>query len=169
MKGLITLAFLFLTSLSSFSQAKIELQLAGANFLGLTINSAYDISVSKNKKHYLSPSFGIGLLEPSWDGPTSIINLGLDYRYKNYGIGCEISNFFDSPFGKDNTHYGFVDLIVYPNISYTLSTKINLYFNISAGTYFAFSDRIDRDTGLTYIEFEGDVVAGGGLTAGYKF
>ncbi len=169
-KKLIICALSLSICISSFGQAKIELQLGGSNFLGITVNSAYDIPISKYKKRFLSPSFGIGIVDPNWaGGPTSIIHARLDYKTNKFGIGCEVSNFLASPFGQRTNPVMDVNLVVYPNISYTFSTKINLYFNVSGGSYFAFSERTDQLTGMSKLEFEGDVIPGAGLTAGYVF
>ena len=169
MKKVILCALSIMIFLPSFGQAKIEIQIGGSNFLGMTINSAYDIPISKKRNQFLSPSFGIGLLEPNWDGPTSIIHVGLDYSINNFAIGCELSNFLASPFGQRDYPVSDVDLIYYPNISYTFSTKVKLYFNVSGGAYFAFNDRTNYLTGRSKMEFEGDVIPGAGFTAGYKF
>ena len=168
MKKAVLFALSIMTFLPSFGQAKIEIQIGGSNFLGMTINSAYDIPVSKNHNQILSPYFGIGLLEPNWDGATSIIHVGLDYTIKKFGIGCELSNFLPSPFGHRDYPQSDVDLIVYPNISYTFFTKIKLYFKVSGGAYFAFNKQYFY-SGSSEIYFEGDVIPGAGFTTGYKF
>ena len=169
MKTAILCTLSIMSFLSSFGQAKIEIQLGGSNFLGMTINSAYDISVSKDQNQILTPYFGIGLLAPNWDGATSIIHLGIDYSIKKFGIGCELSNFLPSPFGQRDYPEADVDLIVYPNSSYSFSTKINLYFKVSVGAYFAFNKQRDYLSGTSRMYFEGDVIPGVGFTTGYKF
>lgn len=163
----LTTALIVLTFTSSYSQARIELQLGGANFLGATINSAYDISISKNNKQYISPSFGIGLLAPGWDEPTTIINVGITYRLLNWGFGVEAANFLVNPILGATSATGFVDLIAYPNVSYTLTTKSNLYFKLSGGAYFAFSRMYNYDTNEQKLELEG-AIPGGGLSVGLK-
>ena len=170
MKTIFICTLFTLSILTAFSQAKIELQVGGANYLGLTVNSAYDIPLSKTKNNFLSPSFGIGIVEPNWAGdPTSIMHVGLDYFMSKFGVGCELSNFLPSPFGQRNNPTVDIDLIVYPNISYTFSTKIKLYFNVSGGAYFAFNETGNSYMGDTKMQFEGDVIPGFGLTTGYKF
>jgi hypothetical protein len=168
MKKAVLCALSSMIFLPSFGQAKIEIQIGGSNFLGMTINSAYDIPVSKNRNQILSPYFGIGFLAPDWDGATSIIHVGLDYTIKKFGVGCELSNFLPSPFGQRDYPQSDVDLIVYPNISYTFSTKIKLYFKVSGGAYFAFNKQ-DFYSGSSEMYFEGDVIPGAGFTTGYKF
>ncbi len=168
MKIIAICAVILISNLPLFGQAKIEIQIGGSNFYGMTINSAYDIPVSKNHNRFLSPSFGVGLLLPSWDGPTSIIHVGLDYTMNKFSIGCELSNFLPSPFGERDGPPD-VDLIVYPNVSYTYTTKANLYFNLSAGAYFAYSDSYNYSSGQSKLDFQGDVIPGVGITTGYKF
>ncbi len=168
MKAAVLGTLFMLTFLPSFGQAKVELQIGGSNFLGMTVNSAYDIPVSKKGNQFISPYFGIGFLAPEWDGATSIIHAGLDYTVKKLGVGCELSNFLPSPFGQRDYPQTDVDLIVFPNISYTFSTKVNLYFKVSGGAYFAFN-KADYYSGSTEWRFEGDVIPGAGFTTGYKF
>jgi hypothetical protein len=65
-------------------------------------------------------------------------------------------------------------MIVYPNINYTLNTKLPLYFNSSLGAYFAFSRTYDWNnwqsgTPRAIMALQGDVIPGGGLSIGYKF
>jgi hypothetical protein len=153
----------------SIAQAKVEIQIGGANFYGASVNSEYDIPIIKSNDRYLSPSFGIGVLLPSWDGPTAIIHAGLDYTIKKFSLGCEVSNFLPSPFGQRSSRSPDVDLIVYPNLSYTYTTKNSLYFNLSAGAYFAYASKYDYNSGYTQLDFQGDVIPGVGISTGYKF
>jgi len=149
------------------AQAKLEIQVGGSNVAGITINSAYDISLGKNP-HVLTPYFGIGMIVPIWLEPSSIIHVGLDYHYKNCGLGTELSGFATNPFiTSDNTN-DFVDLVVYPNISYTFGKHSNWYYKITAGAYFAFSKYYNSQVQKTKMEFEGDVFPGIGFTIGYK-
>ncbi len=162
-------AVILIVNMPLFGQAKIEMQIGGANFYGATINSEYDIPLSKNREMYVSPSLGIGILLPSWDGPTTIMHVGLDYTIKKISIGCELSRFMPSFFGQRDSPSSDVDLIVYPNVSYTYTTKSNVYFNFSGGVYIAYNARYDNITGLTELEFQGDVIPGVGISTGYKF
>ena len=169
MKKYLIIGIVLIAYLPALGQAKVEVQIGGANFYGATINSEYDISLSKNRERYLSPSLGIGILLPSWDGPTTIMHVGLDYTIKKFSIGCELSRFMPSFFGQRDSPSSDVDLIVYPNLSYTYTTKNSVYFNLSAGVYFAYAGNYNYNTGLTELDFQGDVIPGVGITTGYKF
>ncbi len=161
---------LLIVSLTMTAQVKIDYQLGGANFIGFSLNTEFDISVNKEKGHFIMPRFGVGTLIPGWDEPTSILHFGLAYRIRKIAIGCEVSGFTPSPFfGSGNTD--FVDMIVYPNLSYTIQPKKhpNWYYRISAGAYFAYSKADNYETDKTYMEFEGDVIPGAGITVGYRF
>lgn len=168
MTRILTTALIFFVFTSSHGQARIEAQLGGSNFYGLTINSAYDISISKKTSQYLSPSFGIGILAPWWDEPTSIIHLGLNYQRKNWGAGLEASTFPTNLLWGDGKQHSFVDLIVYPNINYTLPLGSNWYTKISAGAQFAFTRMGNFYAEESRLELEG-AIPGGGISAGYKF
>jgi len=168
MPRILTTALIVLTFVSSYGQARIEAQIGGANFLGMTINSAYDISLSKDDNQYISPSFGIGILAPWWDEPTTIVLLGLNYQRLKWGAGIEASSFLTNLLWGDGKPQDFVDLIVYPNINYTISTGSKWYIKISGGAYFAFSRMGDFYAGQSNLAFEGDVIPGGGLVVGLK-
>ncbi|MEZ4926812.1 MAG: hypothetical protein R3A50_11070 [Saprospiraceae bacterium] len=86
---------------------------------------------------------------------------------KSWGIGTEVSGFMPSPFW-DSEDLGFIDMLVYPNINYTLSSKRNWYLKLSTGAYFAFLKRNEYDTSKSVFWFAGDVTPGAGLTVGYK-
>jgi len=164
----LTTALVFLALLPVFSQARIEAKIGGSNFLGATINSAYDIAILEDGNQSISPSFGIGILFPGWEDPTSIIHFGLNYRLFKWGFGIETSTFFANPLWGDGGGNGFVDLIIYPNVNYTIPINSNWYINISGGAYFAFSRSSNFQIEQTNLVFEGDVIPGGGLTVGYK-
>lgn len=149
------------------AQVGIEAQVGGANFLGLTVNTRFNIPLNRSKEHSLSPSFGIGMLAPGWDEHTAIINTGLTYNYKSWGIGTEISGFTDNPFTTKTKERDFVDMIVYPNFSHTHTFKSGLYFRISAGPYFAFSKTSGPESEVKRLKFQGDIIPGAGLSVGY--
>jgi hypothetical protein len=171
MKNLITLFLITLFFVhEATAQTSIEAQAGGANFMGITINSRFNIPLSRSKEHRLSPSFGLGMLAPGWDQqPTIIINTGLTYNYKAWGIGAEVSGFTSSPFAASNKPRDFVDMIVYPNLNYTLNIKPSFYLRFSAGSYFAFSKKIDPVSEKSKLQFEHDVIPGAGISVGYKF
>ncbi|HDY67153.1 MAG TPA: hypothetical protein ENH85_05105 [Candidatus Scalindua sp.] len=168
MKRVVLCTFILWGSLVSYGQIKFEAQVGGSNFLGITLNTAFDINISDNGHHKIIPSLGLGFLVPGWDYPTTIIHFGLDYRYKRWGIGSEVSGFTINPFWGEG-YNPFVDMIIYPNINYTFGTKSSWYFKISAGAYFAFSKRYDSASEKTYMGYDGDVIPGAGFSVGYKF
>jgi hypothetical protein len=167
-----SLMFVFGTLISN-GQVKIEAQIGGSNFFyGLTINTAFDIPLSKNGDHILTPSIGNGFLPYFWDNGSSsnIIHTGLNYSYKRIGFGVELSKFSDfllSYYRYDD--HNFVDMIVYPNANYTIIQKQHWYLGLSAGAYIAFSRYYKHETGKPYMSFEGDIIPGAGVTIGYKF
>lgn len=167
MKRFILLSLLAIfISKDVFSQASVEAQIGGANFIGITLNSRYSISLSKTKEHKLSPSFGIGTLAPWWDAPTAIMNIGITYHYKSWGIGTEVSGFAAAPFVNSNRPHDFVDMIVYPNMNYTFKYVSNWYLRLSAGAYFAYSKSNDPQSDGGRLRFEGDVIPGAGVAVG---
>jgi len=164
--------FLFATLLLSneaYSQIGIETQIGGANYLGVTLNTRINIALDESNSNRLCPSFGIGILAPGWDQPTSIINVGLTYNYKNWGIGTEVSGFANNPFLTSSRPRDFPDMIVYPNLNYTCTFSSNLYLRFSAGPYFAFTKKTEPFSEVTKLRFEGDVIPGAGITFGYIF
>ncbi len=166
MKKILILVLIAFSTFKISAQAKIDFQVGGANFLGAALNAEFDIPVNKEKEHYLMPRFGIGLLGTS----NTIMHLGLHYRMNKFGVGCEVSNFSISPFTADGYINDFVDVLLYPNINYTLirSKDPKWYYRFSAGAYFAYSKYTNYDQ-ETYLEWEGDMIPGIGITAGYMF
>lgn len=154
----------------SLAQPKLEAQIGGADFAGITINSAYDINLGKSGNHRLIPIFGIGMAWAWWLENMVITHIGLIYQYRQFGIGLESSSFGANPFWGEFYPHSFVDLILYPNINYTIQGKGNWYFAFSAGAYFAYSVETGNSwNGHQGAEFEGDVIPALGFTAGYKF
>ena len=151
-------------------QIAFEAQIGGSNFLGISLNTTFDIQLSESGNHYIVPSLGLGILVPGWNEPTSIIHTGLNYRYKKWGLGAEVSGFMRNPFGGDEYNISsFVDMIIYPNANYTFQTKTNWYFKISVGAYFAFSKQFYYESSKNPMYFAGDVIPGAGFSTGYKF
>ncbi|HZV70915.1 MAG TPA: hypothetical protein VFG10_15270 [Saprospiraceae bacterium] len=163
--GLLLLSCLFSQSLTA--QVGIEAQSGGANFLGLTINTRFSIPLD-GMYQSLSPSFGVGMLMPGWDEPTLIINAGLTYTYKSWGIGAEMTGFTDNPFIAKVRDRNWVDMIIYPNLNYTGNIGSRWYFRLSAGPYFAFSRPVNSFNEIGKLRFQGDVFPGAGVTIGYK-
>src|SRR5689334_16116756 len=128
MHKLLSILFIFLYCSGGVSgQVGIEGQVGGANFLGLTINSRFQIVISKENDHRLTPSLGVGILSPAWDAPTMIVNAGLSYSHKDWGIGTEVSGFTENPFIPSDQPRDFVDMIIYPNFNYTFTFESSWY------------------------------------------
>jgi hypothetical protein len=182
---LFLLSFLTL-SLFSKSQSFVELQMGGANYIGASINTGFHIRLSKDSTHLLRPSIGYGsILWNDFAENTSMVNIGMNYQYKNWGGGIEFAGFTPNPFKTikptHQLYYGndMVDIIIYPNAHYTYTTKWDLYFKFSLGAYFAFEKYLEIEdynyplnpqyTYSEVMEFAGDVIPGAGVSIGYKF
>ncbi len=165
---LLPLGFIFLTTVV-FGQPQVELQLGGANFIGASVNGGYAFKASQTKPRCITAYLGVGMLAPYWDGPTSIVHTGLEYNFTRLALGAETSHFFTMPIGKEPMTPPSVDLIAYPNISYRLGKPKGMYVKLSAGAYFAFSKSAWYGVASSKIRFEGDVIPGAGLYAGYRF
>jgi hypothetical protein len=160
----------FLTSSAiSFGQLNFEAQFGGSNFLGGTLNSTYDIKISQNGLHRLTPIVGFGLLLPGWAGSTIILHSGLNYSYLNWGAGAEVSGFTDNPFWGSSYESDFSNMIIYPNINYTFNIKSNLFFKVSAGAWFAFTKESHYGDSKSKMVYDGDVIPGLGINLGYRF
>jgi len=170
MKNLLLLLLItFCISNFVYSQIGVETQIGGANFMGVTVNSRFNIPLDDVNIQKLCPSFGIGMLAPGWDQPTSIINVGLTYHFKNWGIGTEVAGFADNPFRPSTGPRDFADMIIYPNLNYTCTFRSNLYLRFSAGLYFAYSKFTNPVSEVTWLRFEGDLYPGAGISFGYMF
>ncbi len=160
--------FLCATSVAQ-AQWKLSTQLGGANFLGATLNVGYEYNLASKIPSSLEAQVGYGFLLPS-HGPNTIINTQLKYKLKQYGLGLEAAFFHKKPFYKEGFDQSdFLDLLLYPNFSYTLPVLKSFFINFSAGCYLAFSrESIDYFTEGKLV-FEGDPIPGAGLTFGYIF
>lgn len=172
MKHIQLLLLLFAFSMTASAQVKVDIQAGGANFLGLSINTELDIPVNREKGHVLMPRLGVGMLIPGLYSASSLVHVGLHYRIRKIGLGCEASGFFQNPFdrkGASNDHPA--DILVYPNLNYTFSfSKFPyLYLRISGGVYFAFDKVRDLLSDNEGLEWQGDPIPGAGLTFGYAF
>lgn len=168
----IILTLLFISAISSQTKAQIsfEGQLGGANFLGISLNTRFEIPLNKEGNHRISPQLGLGIMIPGWADPIPlIIHSGLHYQFKRFGIGAELSGFTANPYFRQYPFYynDFVDILLYPNINYVLG-KGRWYYRISAGAYFAYSYYYDN-SGTMKLDWEGDVIPGAGLSVGYRF
>ena len=170
MKSLSPLFIILLIGIStiSFAQVKFEAQLGGSNFLGLTLNTAYDIPLEKTGNHHLVPSLGVGILAPGWDVPTVIIHAGLNYKFKNWGIGGEVSGFTPNPFWGNTDSYDFVSMIVYPNINYTFNFKSGWYLALSGGALIPFEKQSEYNDPQGNMIYAGDAIPGIGIIFGHR-
>lgn len=150
-------------------QVKIEAQLGGSNYLGLSVNTSYDFSLFSSGNHYLVPTLGLGFMAPELYDPTCILHTGLMYKYKKWGIGTEVSGFVNNPFWGNDSGNTFVDMIVYPNLNYTFNIRSNWYFKVSAGALIAYEKSNDDSANNNQLEFSGDVIPGIGISFGYTF
>ncbi len=169
MKKIINYLILASSTLIVNGQIKSELQVGGSNFLGMSLNTAFDFILSENGYHKITPTIGLGTLITGREDPTSIMHFGLNYRYKRLGIGTEVSGFAANPFWGDSYNSSFVDMIVYPNTNFTFTSASNFYLKVTAGAYFAFDKNFHYENGKSYMNFAGDVIPGGGVSFGYIF
>jgi hypothetical protein len=168
MKNLLLSLIILFTGQFAQAQMRIDGQLGGSNFLGASINVSHEFQLFTNNNHIITPTIGFGYVLEYYNPETAIIHFGINYRIKRLGIGIESSRFIEDLI-KDNTVYSdMVDLIIYPNINYTLFSKINIYVKISAGAYFAF-DKNKYFPELKTWRFAGDIIPGAGLNIGYIF
>ena len=157
------------------SQLGIELQVGGANFFGASVNASYIVKFDKTGEQSLNTNLGIGALYPGWsNGPndyritTIIYHTGLTYQYNRFGAGVEASFFAPNPLLQGYSTTGFVDLIVYPNISYLIFNRKSWYFKVSGGACFAYDNNSLTPNVPQQYDFAGDVTPGIGITAGIK-
>ncbi|MCG8578138.1 MAG: hypothetical protein MI810_24885 [Flavobacteriales bacterium] len=172
MKKLLLLFFLTLSFNFGHSQFFVEGQAGGVNFIGVSIGSGYRINLDKNNKHHLTPQVGFGTMLPIWHELRALVNLGVDYQYKGWGVGIALSK-FDNRYGYPDDGFiqaDFVDVIIYPNISYTFSPKSSThwYCKVTSGAYLAFSHNNTTQNPIA-MEFQGDALPGAGFGLGYRF
>ncbi len=168
MRRAIVSSLMVLSTLGILAQSKIEAQIGGANYLGLTINYEFEIRISQTGDHRVLPSFGMGFMLPSYAPNTFVVHLGLNYAYKKWGLGMEGSGFTENLFWGTNSTM-FVDMMIYPNINYTLSLKSNIYFKFSAGAFIGFDEVMADDLLDSHFEYVGNAMPGAGISIGYKF
>lgn len=165
--------FICITLISLFSvkaQLRLEGQLGGANFWGYTTNIEGLKPLNKAHTHNLGIKLGVGALLPGWASePTVIIHSGLNYYFKNWGVGGEVSGFAINPFA--NTYYGAtpdLSMLVYPNASYTFKLKKSNYLKVSAGVFLAY-ERYYSEFNASKMEFAGDPIPGISICFGSEF
>lgn len=73
-KTIFVITPLLLLTLITFGQVKFESEFGGSNFLGMSLNTAFDVPLSANGNHFIEPNLGLGILLPGWDIPTCIIH-----------------------------------------------------------------------------------------------
>ncbi|NVO18709.1 MAG: hypothetical protein HXX13_03365 [Bacteroidetes bacterium] len=164
----ISLVFSFGVILT-YGQVKLETQLGGSNYLGMTLNAAYDLPLSKDSNQLITPTLGIGVAAPFWYERTCILHAGLNYSYKRIGIGSELSWFTGNPIYSGQDYQPEKLMVIYPNINIAIVKKRHWYFRLSGGAYFAFSKEYNYENEKHSLRFEGDVIPGLGITLGYKF
>jgi len=149
------------------SQVGLEAQFGGANFFGFTLNARLDIPLDQTNLHTLSPSIGFGIVAPWWDWPSGLVNAGVNYRYKAWGVGTELSVFPGGSFSGFVRASDRVDVLMYPNFNYTLIMRSGWYFRFSAGAYFAYLKNGSPFLDGNKLQFQGDVIPGAGVGVGY--
>ncbi len=162
---LIIISFVLATNLSN-SQASLELETGGSNFLGSTLNIAYEIQLLEKYKLSLKPYLGIGSILPVGYGPASILHGGLEYRFGRSGIGIEASAFRENLFFPGVGH-DFVDVLLYPHYSYYRKLRGRTYIKVSLGLYFAYFETLNPQPNELPLEWESPVIPGIGITFGY--
>jgi hypothetical protein len=175
MKRIMVICIVLFVACSAHGQLKLESQVGGANFLGMSINLAAEQKLSKEKDIVLEPLLGYGMLLPGWDVPTDILHAGLNIKFNRFGSGIEGSWFIKSLFVKpDPSQFpGFIQLLIYPNVNYKIIDRTNWYLRISAGLLVGF----DKEYTFTCFDckpswrlsFAGDAIPGAGINIGYKF
>lgn len=154
--------------MTSFSQIKLDGQIGGSNYLGMSLNTAFDILNSKSGYSYLTPSLGVGFLAQGREMRTAIFHFGLNYQMNRFGYGVEVSGFSPSPF-FGNGQKNFDDILVYPNFNYTIFSKTNWYYKFSMGTYLAYSRYADGDIERNTRDFNENTILGAGFSLGFRF
>jgi hypothetical protein len=131
-------------SLSAFvthGQAFVELNYAGSNARGISLNAGYEFKLSADSTHLLSASFGLGTnLYPI----ATALGIGqgvLRYHYQRFGIGVACSAFTDNPLSgryyylRPNPHVSVV-----PHISYDLRLwSDRFYARVLCGPYLSYA------------------------------
>lgn len=146
-----------------YGQSSIGLKLGAANFIGGTINYNYCHYLNYLKDNSINLSVGLGY--SPW-GPSYIFNNSITYQHKRLGIGIDHSRFYNDFYFKSEGSNNFIDMLIYPNISYAI-VKRRVNISISSGAYFAFGRYRTSDTDKS-MSFLGDIIAGGGITMFYK-
>lgn len=161
------LALVFAVSVTH-AQVRIEGQVGGSNFYGLTANMEPIIKLDSMHTNGIGLSLGVGGMFAWADQPTLIVHGGLHYYYKSWGIGGELSGFAPNPF-HFTPYEQELDMLIYPNLSYTFDFKKNHYLKISGGALFAFDKQQQYDIQNVEWEFMGDVIPGIGISFGVKY
>ena len=164
----IVCAVLLTVASNASGQAKVEAQVGGSNFLGITINSVYEIPIFEKGTEFLVPSMGLGFLAPGWDDPACIIHVGLHYKVDHWGIGAEASHFIANPIWGHIPYSDFVNMMIYPDVNYTFNTKSNWYYKVSLGVWIPYDTWIDYSTNKRHQEYAGDAFPGVGFSMGYR-
>ncbi len=154
---------LILMSNIAFSQSSVGIKLGGSNFIGASLNYNYTLYTNYVKEQYIDLSAGLGYTP--W-GPSYIFNSSLSFHQKNLGIGVEHTRFYNDFFFKSIGGNNFVDMLIYPNLNYCVLNR-RVKVSLSAGAYFAFR-KYTNSPNDNKMDFEGDVIPGGGIGISYK-
>lgn len=153
---------------SARGQSRIEIYVTRANYLGITINASHEIYLSKDHHQKLLPTVGIGLKVPDKFTSTKFLFFDLNYEYMNWGCGLELTRFIDERNSNMEGYNDCSEILLFPNLNYTLNITSNLYIQTSCGAYFSFSKKQLSDAGVYKFKFDGNVIPGIGVSIGYK-
>lgn len=151
-----------------YAQVALEAQIAGSNIAGITLSSMFEIKRNTRIPQSFVTSIGLGSSILDWNNPYLLTHLGAIYKIKKWGAGVEMTTFSDHPLKGPSSHDILVDMILYPNLSFTWGKSQAWYYRISAGAYFAFSKQYDYDSKRTTMYFEDDVIPGIGFSLGRR-
>ncbi len=154
---------LLLYNTTALCQSSVGIKLGGSNFIGASLNYNYTIYTNYIKEQHFDLSAGLGYTP--W-GPSYIFNSSVSFHKKNLGIGVEHTRFYNDFFFKSTGGNNFVDMLIYPNLNYCVLNR-RVKVSLSAGAYFAFR-KYSNSLNDNKMDFEGDVIPGGGIGISYK-
>jgi hypothetical protein len=160
-----TILVFFLT-LNLYAQAQLnfEGQLGGSNFLGITARTETLMNLDKTATHSLGLTLGVGA---SIHQSSLIIQSGLHYYFRNWGIGSEISGFSKNPFNANSLEPDLA-FITYPNVNYSFRFKKDSYLKVSFGVLLSYDRSYKNDYNHT-IQFAGNPIPGIGISHGIHY
>lgn len=146
------------------AQLNFEVQVGGSNFIGYSLSTEPITFLDSAEKHGIGIEVGLGL---SIHQQSMIVQSGLHYYYKNWGIGGEISGFTPVPFSAVDRSAIDLAFIFYPNVNYTFPFKKGDYLKVSAGVLMAYGRGLRDDRPA--IVWQGDLIPGIGVSYGIKY